>query len=269
MSKAEAPAIHIPIEHQSAPAETYGDKAIKVAAEEIRTGQFVPEIDNEGFWDCGPTQFLAQHPAVQEAMRRLEREKREAKNPQEAIEKTQMLHEANERAAVPQMWDGQGRWMGQENEEMRLGQVLSPFQFMSKLRRVIGESRVQLNRYAVKETPSAKSGRVALLAKETAARPLIILPGMPEPPKERRNLVMVGTLQWPFGTEWMVMRFDEYGVPTRAKYLGWRTALLTMIQLGVITEKEAHKAFPVAISDASAWYRQQLMMLRNEGKTVN
>lgn len=269
MSKNKAPAIHIPIEHQSSPAESFGDKAIKLAAEEISTGQFTPEIDNEGYFDAGATDLLAQHPAVQEAMLRLEREKREAKNPQEAIEKAAMLHEANERLAQEQMWDGQGRWMGAENEEMRMGTILSPLQFIEKLRRVIGPTRVQLNRFAVKETSSAKSGRVALLAPENKARPLILLPGMPEPPKERRNLVMVGTLQWPFGTEWMVMRFDSYGVPTRAKYLGWRTALLTMIQLGVITEKEAHKAFPVVANEASSWYRQQLMMLRNEGKTVN
>ena len=48
-----------------------------------------------------------------------------------------------------------------------------------------------------------------------------------------------------------------------------RTALLTMIRAGCITEREAHKAFPVGTSHAADWYRQQLQELRNQGKTVN
>lgn len=269
MSENKSAALHIPIEHQSSPAESFGEKAVRVAVDEISSGKFVTEIDNEGYWDAGPTQFLAQHPAVQDASERLERETREAKNPQEAIEKAQMLHEANERAAQAQMWDGQGRWIGEENEEMRIGQILTPFQFIEKLQKIVGTQRIRLNKFGVRESNAAKSGRVALLAPENKERPLILLPGMPEPPKETKGFVLVGTLQYPCTSEWMVMRFDDYGVPTTAKYLGWRTALLTMIQLGVITEKEAHKAFPLASGPASSWYRQQLMMLRNEGKTVN
>ena len=38
------------------------------------------------------------------------------------------------------------------------------------------------------------------------------------------EFLRVATLQWPLGTEWMVMNFNEFGVPTTAKYLGWRTA---------------------------------------------
>jgi hypothetical protein len=61
----------------------------------------------------------------------------------------------------------------------------------------------------------------------------------------------------------MVMRFDEFGVPTSAKHLGWRTALLTMIRLEVITPKEAEKAFPLGSGPASAWYREQLFDWQN------
>lgn len=82
------------------------------------------------------------------------------------------------------------------------------------------------------------------------------------------ELLRVGTLQWPCGTEWMVMNFDKYGVPTTAKYLGWRTALLTMVRCGAITEGEAHKAFPVGSGEAASWYLEQLMMLRNEAGIV-
>jgi hypothetical protein len=84
-----------------------------------------------------------------------------------------------------------------------------------------------------------------------------------------KEFLRVGTLQWPLGSEWMVMNFNEYGVPTTAKYLGWRTALLTMIRTKTITEKEAHKAFPVGSGPAADWYREQLQMLRNDGATVN
>lgn len=77
------------------------------------------------------------------------------------------------------------------------------------------------------------------------------------------ELLRVGTLQWPLGTEWMVMNFDQYGVPTTARYLGWRTALLTMVRAGCISEVEAHKAFPVGSGPAADWYLEQLWMRRN------
>jgi hypothetical protein len=171
-----------------------------------------------------------------------------------------MLHELNEMASKPNQWDGQGRWIGRENEDMRIGLILTPFQFLERLERVIGFGRVWLNRFAV-------LNRVALLAPDRSAPSLILLPGQAE--RKPDEPVQVGTLQWPCGSEWMVMRFDEYGVPTTAKYLGWRTALLSMIQLHVVTEKEAHRAFPLGSGPASSWYRKQLQMMRNRNGVVN
>jgi len=253
-------AVVIPVEHQSAPKEHWSEPVMRKAAEEIATGQFVPDLSDREFFDYGPTQLLAQHPRVQEAIARMELEHREAKNPQEALEKGQMLHEMNERSSKPNQWDGQGRWIGKENEEMRIGLILTPFQFLERLERVTGLGRVWLNRFAV-------LNRVALLAPDRSTPNLILLPGQPEP--KPGEPLQVGTLQWPCGSEWMVMRFDEYGVPTTAKYLGWRTALLSMIQLGVVTEKEAHKAFPLGTGPAANWYREQLQMLRNRNGVVN
>jgi hypothetical protein len=77
------------------------------------------------------------------------------------------------------------------------------------------------------------------------------------------ELLRIATLQWPCGTEWMVCNFDEWGIATDAKFLGWRTALLTMIRCGAITEKQAHKAFPVGSGPAGNWYLEQLLMWRN------
>jgi hypothetical protein len=82
------------------------------------------------------------------------------------------------------------------------------------------------------------------------------------------EFLRVGTLQAPLGTEWMIMGFDEFGVPTSAKYVGWRTALMTMIRARAITEEEAHRAFPLGTGPAADWYQQQLFMWRN-GETVN
>lgn len=280
MKKAnESAAVVVPREHQSAPKEHWADEEVRKAAEEIRTGQFTPDVDEDDLLAVGvqrgqlpnnPNEIdmnstldslaLAQHPRVIAALAKLEQEKREAKNPQEVLEKTQMLYELNEAASATNKWNGQERWQGKEAEEMRIGQIFNPLEFMQRLKKVIGNTRVFLNQFAV-------LNRVALLVKDDAPAPLIIMPGMPEPRKD--GMVQVGTLQWPCSTEWMIMRFDEYGVPTTAKYLGWRTALLSMIQLGVITEKEAHKAFPLSLGPAGNWYREQLQVIRSQKGTVN
>ena len=290
MTENQSPVLHIPREHQSAPKEHWADKEVRLAADEIESGQFTPVRDEDDFLAVGLNRgasiadpaaldgaeklrriaetadslALAQHPRVQEALRRLETEKREARNPQEMAEKTQMLFELNERAAQKNQWDGQGRWLGKDNQEMRVVNILTPFQFMRRLQAAIGEARIFLNRFAV-------MGRVALLAEDrnkNKEKRLIIDPFAPAE-KRDDGRVQVATLQYPCGPEWMVPRFDEFGVPTTAKYLGWRTALLSMIDFGVITEKEAHKAFPLGSGPAGAWYREQLQALRSRDGRVN
>lgn len=288
MKKRTSAAVHIPVEHQSAPKESWADKEVRKAAEEIASGQFQPTIDEDDFLavglargtavkdpsKTGPEKLrvlqetadslaLAQHPRVQEALARLEQEKRESRNSQEMLEKTQMLHEMNSRAAKPNQWDGQGRWMGKEAEEMRVVNILTPMQFLRRLEGVIGEGRVFLNRFAVMH-------RVALLVHSDEKRLLEQASQIPIiGQKSKDDIVVVGTLQYPCGPEWMVMRFDEYGIPKNAKYLGWRTALLSMIDLGVIAEKEAHKAFPLALGPAGNWYREQLQRIRSRDGVVN
>lgn len=284
--KATAPAVHIAPEHQSAPKEHWADKEVQKAADEINSGQFKPTIDVDDFLAVGlqrgmalqnpalmegaqkldlidktrDSAILAQHPRVQEALAKLAQEKREAKNSQEYAEKAQMLHEMNARAAQANMWDGQGRWIGADNEAMRIVNVMQPIDFLKRLEKFIGEGRVFLNRFAVYK-------RVALLCRDPEVKARIIIPGAPQP-GANDDICQVGTLQYPCGPEWMVMRFDDYGIPTVPKYLGWRTALLSMIKLHVITEKEAHKAFPLSPGPASAWYREQLFELRKREGSV-
>jgi hypothetical protein len=275
----ESANVIIPEAHQSSPKEHWADKEIKKAAEEIDSGRYRPQgdsLDNvnelsialrsgtaeevqkpvglEDFDHTHNTLLLAEHPRVKEAMTRLEKERDESKSHQEFVEKSQMLHEMNERKARGNRWEGQERWQGEENEEMRYGLILTPIEFYKRLIRVIGEGRVFLGQYAVKQRPTDRSARVPLYVRANKKIQVFI------PCQETKNDELIGaaTLQWPCGTEWMIMRFDEYGVPTTAKYLGWRTALLTLIRGGVITEKEAHQAFPLGSGPAGAWYRQQL-----------
>lgn len=296
-----APNVIVPTEHQSAPKEHWMVDELRKAAEDIDSGQFKPQLADDDYFYYGPEQLLAMHPRIAEAMERLKTEVSTAKNSQEYIEKSLMLHEINEELQKPDRWDGQGRWIGPENEEMRQGELLEPLQFMQRLWAVVGENRVQINRFAV-------LGRVALLVDDPQAeeRRALALPesidydrklrtiaknGSRDPaPDFRQHLkeleasfaaaesarytpldylkgkAQVATLQWPVGTEWMIMRFNEYGVPTSAKHLGWRTALLSLITLGIITEAEASKAFPVKQGPASLWYRAQLYYLRNGGR---
>jgi hypothetical protein len=289
----EAPAVHIAPEHQSAPKEHWADKDVKLAAEEIQKGQFRPDLSDDAdllgmvgmargealkdprhatvaeklatIGEMNDAAALAQHPRVQEMLIKLQEEQRTARTPQEMLEKAQMLHEMNERASQKNSWDGQGRWLGKENEEMRVVNILTWKQWLDRLGEVIGEGRVYVSRYY-----NLRSGRLRVMVPErslVASRSsLILLPG--QGPTTNDGLEAVATLQ-PISPEWMVMRVNEYGEPTAPKYLGWRTALLCLIAKRVITEKEAHTAFPLGTGPASAWYRQQLFELRNRDGVVN
>lgn len=349
---AQTPAMIIARRHQSAPATHWADKEIMKAAEEIDGGRYIPDaganpeaaLDGLGLslgFGTGNTatgkkptleEFratrdlneLGRHPRVVEALERLKREQEQATNPQEAIEKAWMLHELTAESVKGQKWDGQQRWEGKENEEMRHGRLLTPQQFHGELCKVIGTERVLLSPHAVKVSPNDKSARVGLYIKNpewTPGTPEAVKVYKQEEAKDLRErgeaelvkakrlrasghnaeadrtfnmagemakaateilmelsaeaqlapkeFLRVGTLQWPLGTEWMVMNFNQYGVPTTAKYLGWRTALLTMVRTRVITEREANKAFPVGSGHAADWYSQQMQTMRNDGATIN
>lgn len=296
----------IPPEHQSAPKETDADKAVRLAAQEAYEGKWVPPDAQTALDDvnialaAGPRQHvkrvaegatfedfqqtreslqLGQHPRVIEALAKLEQEKRTARTPQEYLEKTAMLFELNASSRRGQHWDGEERWKGADNEEMRRGTILQPMEFYRRLQKVISpgaEMALRTFRINGQPVPTVGSGRLlmgrnAMRIGDQGARrvPLyalmrkkieLIIPGLGPTPDE---LVYSCSVQYPLATEWMVMRFDEFGVPTSAKHLGWRTALLTMIRVGLITPKEAEKAFPLGSGPASSWYREQLFDWQN------
>jgi hypothetical protein len=345
-----SPAMHIARKHQSAPTTHWVDGELKKAAVEIDEGRWIEDPNGESSLDdlglalgFGESRValgqqpmlkdfqatrdinqLGRHPRVIEALAKLREEVDTTSNPQEAIEKAWAIHEMNEAQAEKNKWEGQDRWQGKDNLNMRMqGENLTPQDFHARLCAVIGRERVLLSPHAVKTTPTAKSGRVGLYIhnprwqgdalvkpmyaqqkaaefKAAAEREVVaakrlraasqnaladqafnraadmiqaaselLHENMADAQLREPQLLRVGTLQWPMGTEWMVMNFDEYGVPTTARYLGWRTALLTMVRAGCISEKEAHEAFPVASGPAGDWYLEQLWMRRNlEGHEV-
>lgn len=180
------------------------------------------------------------------------------------VEEALRQHEktANDERIKNCRWQGQQRWQGRENEEMRMVRIMHPHTFIEKLQRAgikalvhdpfewfreqnidpqfwpRPEARLWLNSFV-------KLGRVGVTA---------VIKGQP---------TTVTTLQYPYGPEYSIMRFDQYNVPTNEKYRGWRTALLSLILRGVLTEEEAEKAFGPALGPASEFYREQLFHHRS------
>jgi len=163
--------IIIPREHQSAPKETEADKAVREAADDIRTGRFTPTLSEDDATDdyiqsniglargglkftqgklaefghtMEASRWLAQHPKVAEAMTKLQAQAVDTSKP-EYLEKAAMLHELNAMVRAKGQWDGQGRWQGRENEEARLVNILHPFEFIRQLRKK-GKVKAHLTR---------------------------------------------------------------------------------------------------------------------------
>jgi len=136
--------------------------------------------------------------------------------------------------------------------------------------RAEGESHLRVAKTLRRLGANAEADRKVNLAGEMAEEAMrlqmdLCVEEQTRPPE----LLRVAILQWPAMTEWMIMSFSQYGAVYAAKFLGWRTALLTMVRCKAITEKEAHKAFPVPSGPAAQWYLEQLAMMRNEERTVH
>lgn len=165
--------------------EHYADKAIRQAREEIAAGNYTPEQQPEGaeqmnslglalgmgssgvavgdqptledFQSTHEQMMLANHPRVLEAMEKMRHEVEETKG-HELVEKNCALRELTEASEKKNRWDGQGRWMGHENEEMRYGEILTPQQFYDRLGKVTGKGRLKLSEHIMFPYEGAKSG---------------------------------------------------------------------------------------------------------------
>jgi hypothetical protein len=172
-------------------------------------------------------------------------------------------------AAAPHRWKGQKRWMGRENEEMRLVNILTPVGFFRKLQQAGVDARTEAPSYYVMDIDH-KTGKIVQMKRERTAGRLWLhdhnIAGRVgvsawvwNAKKGIRERRCVTSLQDGCGPEWSLMHFDQYDVPVTERYRGWRTALLMLITKGVITEDEADRAFgPPILNAASELYREQL-----------
>jgi hypothetical protein len=200
---------------------------------------------------------------------------------QQNIEAEQELFEDNYRAAHESRWKGQQRWMGKENEAMRLVNILHPHDFIRKLQNAGVEASLEPAVTWV-WVPDDKTGLLALHPKVRSNARLwlhedaIYRKGTSEnnaglvgvsawvtEPDGSRAPKYVTSLQWDCGPEWSLMYFDAFDVPVRERYRGWRTALLRLILSDVVTEAEAERAFGRVVENAaSELYRETLQSYR-------
>lgn len=176
-------------------------------------------------------------------------------------------------AAAPHRWKGQERWMGRENEEMRLVNILTPVGFFRKLQKAGVDARIEAPSYYVMDIDHKTGKPVTLKQERTTGRMWLhdnsvggrvgISAWVWDEKKGIRVRKCVASLQDGCGPEWSLMHFNEYDVPVTERYRGWRTALLMLITKGVITEAEADRAFgPPVLNKASELYREQLQDYR-------
>lgn len=181
---------------------------------------------------------------IEEMEKRIQDQKPSAANQ----ERLARIQEENRNSVSNYRWEGQERWQGRENEESRLTRIMSCDEFVRRLN--ANGVRVFLNDWSAR-------GLVGVNVYERGPWEVCSW-------GEYRIQVprTVAILQYPYGPEWSIMRFDEYGLPTKEKYHGWRTALLGLIRNEVLIEEKAHEIFGMPYGPASLYYRQQLQCLR-------
>jgi hypothetical protein len=199
---------------------------------------------------------------------------------QQTIEAEQEMYEENYRASHARRWKGQQRWMGKENEEMRLVNILHPHAVIRKLQDAGVDASIEPAVLKV-WTVDDKTGLLTLQNKTRSRARLwlhedvVYLKGTSETHAGRigisawvmqdgeRVVKCLTSLQWDCGPEWSLMYFDAMDVPIRERYRGWRTALLALIINDVLTEDEVERAFgPVTANEAGELYLESLKAYR-------
>jgi hypothetical protein len=189
----------------------------------------------------------------------------------ELIDAEQKLWEENYRARMPYHWQGQERWIGRENEEMRLVNILHPHAVFQKLRDAGVDCSIEPAIDWVWDIDHKTGLTVPLQRTRNAARfwlhDVVIKDRVGISGwvwrNGRRTAQYITYLQYPQGPEWSLMKFDDFDVPTYERYRGWRTALLRLIQEGVVSEDEVDRAFgAVTENAASELYLEQLAEFR-------
>jgi hypothetical protein len=191
----------------------------------------------------------------------------------ELIEAEARAYEESYRAHAAQRWEGQQRWMGKENEEMRLVNILHPHAVFQKLIDAGVNCSVEPAVDWVWDIDHKTGITIPVQRTRSTARfwlhDVVILDRVGISAwvwkDGQRVAEYVTYLQYPRCPEWGVMRFNEFDVPTSEKYRGWRTALLAMVIKGVLDESEVDRAFgPVVHNEASEFYLEQLLDYRRK-----
>lgn len=178
-------------------------------------------------------------------------------------------------AAEPNRWRGQERWYGRENEEARLVNILHPHAVFRKLQRAGVDARIEsptFNLYA----PDDETGEPVLVKRQRSVGRLWlhdeaingrvgISARVYDKEQQICRVKVVTSLQYPYGPEWSLMRFNQWDVPICEKYRGWRTALLQLMLADVLTEDEVNRAFgPVPLNQTSELYRETIQNHRSK-----
>ena len=172
-----------------------------------------------------------------------------ARSPAANVEFALEQYERNLVLSRNQRWDGQERWQGRDNANARMVNVLHCHAFIRRLQRAGVDARIEYAPAArMWLNDFSRGGRIGVNAR-------VMEGGV-------RVAKTITTLQYPWSYEYSLMRFNEYNVPTKEKYRGWRTTLLALIQHEAITEQEADRAFGPALGLASPFYNLQLQIYR-------
>lgn len=185
---------------------------------------------------------------------------------QEGIEERRELNYA---AAAGQRWHDQRRFMGKENEAMRLVNYMHPHQVFWKLQRAGVDARIEADSYDVWMPDDTTGMPIKIKRERTYGRLWLanvaingrigVSAWVTDRMTGERKRKQVTSLQYPCGPEWSLVHFNEFDVPITERYRGWRTALMQMILADVLTEDEVNRAFgPVPLHSVSLHYRQQL-----------
>jgi hypothetical protein len=191
--------------------------------------------------------------------------------PVDLEEATGVRYEQNYIASEGRRWKDQRRFMGRENEMMRFTRIMHAHEVFRRLQQAGVDARIEAPSFDVWLPDDAtgiimpmkkerSSGRMWLHDYAVAGRVGVSAWVMENGKRIRK---MITTLQYPYGPEWSLMRFDAYDVPQQERFRGWRTAMLALILANVITEEEVNRAFgPVPLGSVSLLYREQLFYHR-------
>jgi hypothetical protein len=189
-------------------------------------------------------------------------------------------YEQNYMAAASQRWGvEQQRFMGRDNERRRFVNLMHPHGIFRRLRRAGVDARIEAPHFYIwqidDETGKLRQfkkersiGRVwlhdeAVKDRNTGSCRIGISAWVWDEKLKQRVRRCVTSLEYPYGPEWSLMKFDEFDVPIAERWRGWRTAMLHLIVAGVLTEEEVDRAFgPVPLDSVSLEYRRHLQFNR-------